>query len=125
MNIMSWDVILMLFFLGGNLIAGLFSGRGVKTIQDYALDGKNFKTSTLVATIMATCYGSGSLVLGLENTYQDGLYFGLVLIFGALYALIIGQIFVPRMGEFMGNLSIAESIGELYGQRIRLSKKGY
>ena len=118
---MSIDIILIGIFLVGNLCAGFSSERSVKTIKDYALGGKKFTTSTLVATIIATCYGGGSLMLGLENTYHDGLYFGLVLIFGSFFALIIGQIYAPRMGEFIGNISVAESMGQLYGPRIRLA----
>ncbi len=38
----------------------------------------------------------------------------------ALGLAIIAYVFVPRMGEFLGKVSIAEAIGGLYGKLVRL-----
>lgn len=51
---MNIDIILFLAYLCLNLVVGLRYGRNVKTIQDYALGGRNFTTGALVATIVGT-----------------------------------------------------------------------
>ena len=38
-------------------------------------------------------------------------------VFGLLF---IGFLLAPRMGEFLGKLSIAEAMGELFGSHVRI-----
>lgn len=51
---MNWDIVVFFAFLLINLVIGLYHGRKVKTIEDYALGGRNFTTGALVSTIIAT-----------------------------------------------------------------------
>ncbi len=99
---------------------GFYYSRKVKSFQEYAIGSHAVSTRTLTASIMATCYGGASLSLGIENTYQSGLYFGLALVFGSFFALLIGKIFVPRMQSFMVHMSLAETMNEWYGAKARL-----
>ena len=69
------DIAIVFGFLFINLIIGLFYGRGVKNIKDYALGGRNFSTATLTATIIATWIGGDNFALYLSETYTHGLYF--------------------------------------------------
>ena len=48
------DIAILAIFLLITLIVGMGHGRQVKSIKDYALGGKNFSTTTLAATIVAT-----------------------------------------------------------------------
>ena len=57
----SVDIGIFAAFLAINLIVGLFYGRKVETLRDYALGGQNFSTATLTATIVAT-WTSGSFL---------------------------------------------------------------
>ena len=101
------------------LVIGLSYGWKVKTIRDYALGGKNFSTSTLVATIVAT-YSSGSgLFIDLENTYTSGLYYILASLGLPLSLWLSGQL-ATRMGEFLNNISVAEAMGDLYGKTVQV-----
>ena len=54
------DIAIVVCFLFVNLAVGLYYGRRVTTIEDYALGGRNFSTGTLVSTIVAT-WASGSM----------------------------------------------------------------
>ena len=56
---MTLDTFIFVGFLALDLVVGLRYGRGVKTIGDYALGGRNFSTNTLVIATVAT-YMSGS-----------------------------------------------------------------
>jgi Na+/proline symporter/signal transduction histidine kinase len=116
---MNIDVAIFIGFLAINLVVGLRYGRGVKTIGDYALGGRNFSTTALVSTIVATLLtGSGFFVL-LSKTYSDGLSIVIASSSQAISIIITALFFIPRMGEFMGSLSIAEVMGNLYGKQAR------
>ena len=69
------DIALVSIFLVITLVVGIYYGRQVKDLRDYALGGKNFSTSTLVATIIATWASGSSLFIDVENTYSSGLYY--------------------------------------------------
>lgn len=114
------DTAIFIGFLLINLAVGLRYGRGVKTVSDYALGGRNFSTGTLVATIVATWLsGSGFFVI-LARTYSDGLYFLIGACTMSISLALTAYFLVPRMKEFLGINSIAEVMGNLYGKEVRL-----
>ncbi len=114
------DIAIVIGFLILTLVVGLGHGQRVKTIKDYALGGRNFSTGALVATIVAT-YASGSgFFTTLSKTYSDGFYYMFASAGIGISLLIISLFFIPRMGEFLGIISIAEAMGNLYGKPIRI-----
>ena len=119
MPTLTLDVALFSVFLAINLIVGLSYGRSVKNFKDYALGGKNFSTATLVATIIATWYGGGSLFHALEKTYSSGLYYTIAILGLPMGLWLTGQLAV-RMGEFLSNVSVAEAMRDLYGRTVQL-----
>ena len=117
---MNIDIAIVVTFLIVTLLVGLYYGRGVRTVEDYALGGRSFSTEALVSTIVATV-GTGSLfVVGVSRTYTHGLYEIIPVCAFALSFLLLAHIFIPRMSEFLGSVSIAESMGKLYGKNIRI-----
>ena len=67
---MSIDVLIVIIFLIINLVVGLYYGRKVKTVKEYALGGRNFNTATIAATIVATWIGGSSFGINLYGTYS-------------------------------------------------------
>lgn len=114
------DSAIIILFLGLTLIVGMMHGRSVKNIADYALGGRNFSTAAIAATVIAT-YASGSgFISTLSKTYTDGFFFALATL-GIGTSLFITSIFlIPRMKEFLGDVSIAEAMGKLYGKEVRV-----
>lgn len=117
---MNLDLILFSAFLIVSLILGLISSTKVHNISEYAIGNRDFSTATLVATIVATWIGAGLFSYTLIETYRQGIYFLIPLTIDSLVLVIIGHFFAPRMGEFLGKLSIAESMGEMFGPKVRL-----
>jgi Na+/proline symporter len=117
----SIDIGILVVFLVANLVVGLRYGRSVKTLRDYALGGKNFSTSVLVATIVATWMSGSALFINLDKTYKQGLYYVIPDIIGTPMCLLItGYVIGPRMGRFLNNLSVADSLGKLYGKTVQV-----
>ena len=114
------DIAIVAVFLVINLAVGMYKGGNVISIRDYALGGRNFSTATLTAAIVATWIGGDNFALSLSETYSQGLRFMFTSVAAMGAFLIIGYIYVPRMQEFLGDLSVAESMGKLYGNKARI-----
>ena len=114
------DIAIVVGFLVTTLVVGLGHGSKIKTIKDYALGGRNFSTAALVATLTATGISGSGFFITLSKIYSDGLYYLIASTGIAASYLLLAIVFVPRMGEFLGNTSIAEAMGDLYGNNIRM-----
>ncbi|AZL15256.1 sodium:solute symporter family transporter [Rickettsiales endosymbiont of Stachyamoeba lipophora] len=114
------DIVIILAFLAINLFVGLYTGRGIKNIKEYAIANRNFSTPALTATIVATWISGSTFAVGISETYQNGLWYLSALLGNVLYLLIEGWVLGPRMKEFFGKLSVAEVMGDLNGNKVRL-----
>jgi len=115
------DIAIFAIFLCINLVVGLYYGRNVKSLRDYALGSPKFPISTfLIAVSIAATWISGSaFTIGLVAAYSNGLYELLPLAGMIIRPLLVSQFLAIRMGEFLGKLSIAEAMGNLYGSTLR------
>ena len=113
------DIIIVISFLVINLIVGLYSGRSIKTIKEYAIGNRNFSTATIAATIVATWLSGASFTVTTTETYNNGLYFIIPGLGDAMSFFIISYLYAPRMAEFLGKLSVADAMGSIYGKHIR------
>ncbi|MEY3403641.1 MAG: hypothetical protein RLZZ86_3263, partial [Cyanobacteriota bacterium] len=112
---------IFILFLILNIIFGLKSSKGIKNIREYAIGDGSFNTSTIVATTVATWMCGETFFSTITETYQHGLYFLIPCILAfVMNFFIIGYFIAPRMTKFIGKLSIAEAMGDLYGPRVRL-----
>ncbi len=114
------DSIIFLSFLIINLVVGLYYGRGVKNIKDYAIGDSNFSTMTIAATLVATWMSGSVFFTYITESYNNGLYFIWVALGDGIFFLIIAYFLALRMGEFLGKISIAEAMGDLYGKKVRV-----
>ncbi len=120
MEFFNLDIAIVLIFLGLNLVIGLYFGRGVENIRDYALGGRNFSTTALVSTIVATAVTGSLFITGLSRGYTHGIY-DLIPISGYAFSLMLtAWYFIPKMQSFLGDVSIADSMGRNYGDQARI-----
>ncbi|NDB81813.1 MAG: hypothetical protein EB127_03555 [Alphaproteobacteria bacterium] len=117
---MNIDSAIFIGFLVVNIIFGLASSRGIKDVKEYAIGNRDFSTATLIATIVATCVGGGMFFNTIAESYSHGLYYMWAGSGGVIYLLLVGYFFAPRLAEFLGKISIAEAMGELYGKNVRI-----
>ena len=114
------DLTIVGVFLVINLALGIWVGRGIKTIKEYAIGNRNFSTATLSATIIATWISGSYFTVCLSQAYSDGVWFIPAAIGNIFSTLMVGYIFAPRMKEFLGSLSVAETMGNLFGKNVRI-----
>ncbi|KAF8818588.1 sodium:solute symporter family protein [Rickettsia endosymbiont of Cardiosporidium cionae] len=91
----------------------------VKTFKFFALGDRNVSIIMLVGSIIASHISGSEFFLSLRSVYESGFgYF--IPSLGAYIGLIILAIFViPKMHIFLGDLSIAETMGRIYGSTVR------
>jgi Na+/proline symporter/signal transduction histidine kinase len=114
------DSAIFIGFLVFNLAVGLWYSSGIKTIKEYAVGDRNFSTGTIAATVIATCIGGGFFSGAIAESYRQGLYFIIPAMGEPLALVVIGYFLAPRMAEFLGALSVAEALGNIYGKYVRI-----
>ena len=114
------DTVVFIVFLTLNLVVGLYYGRGVKNIKDYSLGNRNFSTGALVSTIVATWIGGDYLFITIAEVYTTGLHYAIGCLGMVVCLFLNAYVFVPKMNEFLGSISVASAMGDLYGKHVRL-----
>lgn len=114
------DIAIVIAFLIINLVFGIHVGRGIKTITEFAIGDRNFSTATIAATLIATWISGSYFTLCISQTYKEGIWFLPAAIGDIISSLLIIYIFAPRMKEFFGSISVAESMGTLFGKNVRI-----
>ncbi|WP_243518977.1 MULTISPECIES: sodium:solute symporter family protein [unclassified Candidatus Cardinium] len=112
---------MVVIFLLLTLASGMYYSYHNKstTLRTYAIGDKAFSTPTLIATVLATTYGGGTLIRAIEQVYSSGLYWIILMILSGLNLWIVSLVAI-RMGPFMKHLSLPETIGSIYGQYARM-----
>lgn len=111
---------MVLAFLVLTLVIGLYVSslcvrKKENTFIQYALGNKQFHTNTLVVTVLATVFGGGIMMRSIPNVYNVGMHY-IIFLFAWSISLGLISLLVLRMGPFMGHLSLAETIGSVYGK---------
>ena len=117
---MNIDNAIFISFLIANVFFGIYSSRGIKTMREYAVGNSDFSTVTIAATLVATWVSGSDFFTYLTEAYNNGLYFIWAATGDVFCLLMIGIIFAPRLGEFLGKLSIADAMGNLYGEKVQV-----
>ncbi|MDR2412024.1 MAG: hypothetical protein LBD66_00240, partial [Holosporales bacterium] len=108
---MDIDLSIVVLYLVLTLGFGIWSGRGVRTIREFAVDNGKMSTWALYATIFATCIGGGSTIGVAEKAFSSGLVFPFIYLIGSLGLLFVGLFVAPRMEEHLQQVAV--SPGEL------------
>ncbi|MBF8246683.1 MAG: hypothetical protein ISN64_01655 [Rickettsia sp.] len=112
------DISLIIVFLGGTLIAGF--KHTSRSIKDFAVGNKEFSNFSQIATIVATWLGGNTIFILSTEIYKHGLIYFFVLIGGFFSLIIVGFFLIPRMENFLQDMSISESVYKLYGKNARI-----
>ena len=110
----------VIIYLIITLLVGILSGRRIKNFQEYAIGDRKLPTIIMGITLSATIIGGGSALGTATEVFKYG-----VIVIIAKYGVSLGAIFtayciIPRMGRFLGHLSIGEIMGTMYGKNVRI-----
>ena len=117
MNCFSIDHLIVYTFLAATLLIGLWAGRGIKNIREYAIANKMYGTGVLTITFLATYLGGSNTIDVQQHLLYYGLVAGLDPLGTALMCLYAGAFIVPKMMRFYRCITLGDIMHELYGLR--------
>ncbi|MCB1168781.1 MAG: sodium/solute symporter [Leptospiraceae bacterium] len=113
------DLSLIIAYLVGLIIFGIYISRGVKSGSDYFLAGKSLPFWVIGMSIIGTNIGSNDYVGSAGNAYEIGLAQANFEWIGAIPAMVLGAfLFLPYYWR-AGVYSIPEYLGKRYDERTR------
>ncbi|MCP3660455.1 MAG: sodium:solute symporter family protein, partial [Bacteroidetes bacterium] len=119
-NISNTTLFIVIGFLLATLILGLYAGRNIKDIKDYALGGKNFSTVTLTLTLLATYIGGGATIGTVREIYSIGIIV-IVAYFGrAIQNFILAMFIAPKITSFKDCITLGDLAKQLYGKNSKI-----
>ncbi len=122
------DIIIFSCFLVVNLLIGVISVRkarikkytAMQSMKEYAIGRRNFSTTTIAATAIVIWVSGSVFLTNIFQVYTNGLFYIVPAIVGSIInGLLVCFVLAPRVERFLGNFSIAEAMGNLYGQKVR------
>lgn len=107
-------------FLLATLVLGLYAGRGIKDIKDYALGNTRFSTITLVLTLIVTATGGHDLINYPYNVYKFGIIAFSFWIGITIQSLLVALFIAPKVHIFKNCITIGDFVGQHYGKYAKI-----
>ncbi|XWN35228.1 MAG: HD domain-containing protein [Roseivirga sp.] len=115
MNYLSIDHLIVYAFLLITLAIGLWAGRGIKDIREYAIANKQFGTVALVLTYLATEVGGQGVVNIAGETGVTGIII-IVAFLSFPISFIVQALFIaPKLNRFDHCLTMGDIMQVFYG----------
>lgn len=115
------DYIIFWSYLAVILGAGIWAGRSVKNLKDYAIGGKSYTAFFVFATLSSSFIGGGFTTGLAEKTYTLGIFYVIALWGFSLKEILVAKYIAPRMKPFTSMYSVGEIMGSMYGENVRIT----
>lgn len=114
------DIAIIIVYLVGILILGIWAGRGIKNITHFSVADRSFGKWVIFATLSASFIGGGFSMGNAEKVF----IFGIVNIF-ALWGFSLGEILVstfiaPRICNYPSAISVGDIMEKHYGKLAKI-----
>lgn len=119
-GMMKPENLMFYVFMAFLLFVGLFAGKGVKSVSEYALGNRMLGMGVLLLTLLATVEGGGNTIGAVERLYTHGIIYGFAALGNVFSLLLTALVIVPRMIPVKNELSGAEFMGNFYGRGARI-----
>ncbi len=111
---------IIIVYLAIVLFLGLWAGRGVKSMKDYATAGKSFGTLAIFATLSASFIGGGFSTGNAEKVFLVGIA-NIVALWGFSFKeIMVARYIAPRMKNYPDAISVGDIMEPHYGKGARL-----
>lgn len=113
------DQIIVGLYLVITLIIGLYVGRNVKSVRDFAVGRRDFSTLVLVSAVFASVVDASCTVGLAGNTFSTGPILVLAYTGVSVSRFILAYFIAPKMTPFMDSISSGDIFERLYGTRAK------
>ena len=114
------DHLIVSLYFATILIVGIYVGRNIKTLREFAVADKNYSNTIMVATLFATVIGGGSTLGIVTNVYKSGILFMIAFYGAALNKILVARYVAPKIGRYHDKISIGDIFQKEYGTSGRV-----
>ncbi len=110
------DIAIIAFYLSITLAVGVYAGRHIHTMREFAIGNRNYSDIIMVSTIFGTWVGGG-LTLGMsEKIFLVGIAFIFVCFGNTLNKILVALFIAPGASKFHDKISVGDIMQQDYGQ---------
>lgn len=113
------DQIIVGAYLAITLIIGLYVGRNVKNMREFAIGNRDFSTLMLVSTVFASIVEASDTMGLAGSTFHLGPVFLLSYLGIVLSRFTLAIFIAPKMEPFLGLISAGDIFEKLFGKRAK------
>jgi SSS family solute:Na+ symporter len=110
------DLATICLYLGCVLGVGLWAGRRVNDLEDYAVAGRNYTAPIIAATLSASFIGGGFTMGNAEKVFTIGIV-NIVVLWGfSLKEILVARFIAPNAGRYPTAISVGDVMVVDYGK---------
>jgi len=114
------DYAIIISYLSAILLVGLWSGKGMKSLQEFSVSHRSYTSIVIFATLSASFIGGGFSIGNAEKVFRVGIV-NIVALWGfSLKELLVAKFIAPRMGNFPDVISVGDVMERGYGTMAKV-----
>jgi SSS family solute:Na+ symporter len=115
------DQLIVVVYLAGILLLGLWSGRGIRTFAEFSVADRSYSSLVIFATLAASFIGGGFSIGNAEKVFAFGVA-NIVALWGfSLKEILVARYVAPRVIHFPDFVSVGDIMERPYGKIGRLA----
>jgi SSS family solute:Na+ symporter len=115
-----WDYTIIIFYLFVVLLVGLWSGKGMKSLQEFSVSHRSYTSMVIFATLSASFIGGGFSTGNAADVFRFGIL-NIVALWGfSLKEILVAKFIAPRTGNFPNVISTGDIMEQGYGKAARV-----
>ncbi|MCP4257033.1 MAG: sodium:solute symporter family protein [Planctomycetes bacterium] len=118
LNYLDYGIIISYLFV--ILLVGLWSGKGMKNLQEFSVSHRSYTSFVIFATLSASFIGGGYSIGLASKVFSFGIV-NIVVLWGfSLKEILVARFIAPRMDNFAGLISVGDIMDRGYGKVARI-----
>ncbi len=114
------DYVMIIFYLSVVLFVGVWSGKGMKSLQEFSVSHRSYGSIVIFATLSASFIGGGFSIGNAEKVFRFGIV-NIVALWGfSLKELLVARFIAPRMDNFPNVISAGDIMEQGYGKAAKV-----
>jgi len=114
------DYAIIIFYLCVVLLVGLWSGKGMKSLQEFSVSHRSYTSFVIFATLSASFIGGGFSMGNAEKVFRFGIV-NIVALWGfSLKEILVAKFIAPKMGNFPNVISAGDIMELGYGKSAKV-----
>lgn len=112
--------VIVIVYLLGVLAVGMYAGRNIGSLNDYAVAGRSYGSMVIFATLSASFIGGGFSMGNAERVFLVGIV-NIVALWGfSLKELLVARFIAPRMRQYSTAISVGDIMEIHYGRLAKI-----